>query len=173
MTGEQIDHIAFLVPDLEAAQRRWADALGYHFSPIVRYRTNRYSDHSDPEPHFHDVRLSLSREGEPHIELMEVSGSGTHGPAELGIHHLGIRVADVTQRIVECADLGMASDGMCTREDGSVSIWFTRKEDLDGVRLEFISPIPGPLVADDGSPLWVDPATGRKNVWGPPSTGLD
>jgi catechol 2,3-dioxygenase-like lactoylglutathione lyase family enzyme len=163
-----IDHIGILVPDLEAAIARWSSVLGYTFSPIARYRTDRYEDQSDPTPHYHDTRISFSAQGPPFIELMEVTGEGTHGPDQVGVHHLAFRdVADVPRRIAECAALGVRDDGKSVLEDGTVHLWFTAKDDLDGTRLEFISPILGPTVADDGSPLWIDPTTGRRSFWGP------
>jgi hypothetical protein len=45
---------------------------------------------------------------------------------------------------------------------------FTDKTVLDGIRMEFISPLPGPIVADDGSELWRDPVTGKASLWGAP-----
>jgi catechol 2,3-dioxygenase-like lactoylglutathione lyase family enzyme len=155
MAGEVIDHIGILVPNLEEAIAKWSAVMGYTFSPIARYRTAYYSDSSNPEPHFHDARISMSREGPPYIELMGVTGCGTHGPQQVGVHHFGIRgIADVTARIAECAKLGVGSDGKSMMDDGRVHLCFTAKEDLDGIRLEFIAPFNGPTVADDGGPLW-------------------
>ncbi len=169
MAGELIDHIGILVPDLEGAIQKWSAVLGYTFSPIARYRTAFYSDRSNPEPHWHETRTSISHEGPPYIELMSVTGTGTHSLAEVGVHHFGIRaIDDVPSRIRQCAALGIADDGKSQLEDGRVHLWFTRKEDLNGIRLEFISPFGGPTVRDDGSPLWIDPETGRKSFWPPP-----
>jgi catechol 2,3-dioxygenase-like lactoylglutathione lyase family enzyme len=171
MPGELINHIGILVPDLEAAIAKWSSVMGYTFSPIARYRTAGYSDRSDPTPHFHDARIAVSREGPPYIELMGITGSGTHGPTEAGFHHLGIvGINDVDGRIAQCAALGVGDDGKSVIDDGRCHLRFTAKGDLDGVRLEFIAPFDGPTVADDGSPLWIDPSTGRKSRWGPPTT---
>jgi catechol 2,3-dioxygenase-like lactoylglutathione lyase family enzyme len=165
--GQLIDHIGILVPDLEAAIKRWSAVMGYTFSPIARYRTPSYSDHSNPEPHFHDTRISFSKEGPPYIELLSITGSGTHGPDEAGVHHFGIRgIEDVDARIAECAALGIGEDGKSVMPDGRVHLWFTEKRDLDGIRLEFIAPINGPTVADDGAELPIDPETGRNSLWG-------
>lgn len=169
MAGELIDHIGILVPDLEAAIARWSGALGYEFSPIGRYRTNLYRDQSNPEPHFHDTRICFSKQGPPYIELLEVTGDGTHALGQAGVHHLGIRgIDDVAGEIRRCAALGIGEDGHSILEDGRLHLWFTEKSGLDGVRLEFIAPIPGPTVADDGSELWADPVTGLKSLWGKP-----
>lgn len=169
MTGSSIEHIGILVPDLEAAIERWSRALGYTFSPIARYRTHRYVDRSDPRPHFHDARISFSREAGPRIELMELTGTGTHGPSELGVHHLAFMdTPDPVARMRELAELGIGEDGRVTDEAGRVLLCFTQPSALDGVRLEFVSPLPAPTVADDGSALWRDPTTGRNSLWGPP-----
>jgi catechol 2,3-dioxygenase-like lactoylglutathione lyase family enzyme len=166
MTAPLIEHIGILVPNLEEGIARWSAATGFTFSPIARYRTQRYVDHSDSTPHFHDARISFSREGSPRIELMEVTGTGTHGPDELGVHHFGFQgVADPDARVAELATQGIGHDGTSKDTEGRTLLCFTDKTALDGVRLELISPLPGPLVADDGSELPTDPNTGRKDVW--------
>lgn len=164
-----IDHIGILVPKLEAAIERWSAVTGYEFSPIARYRTTNYSDFSDRNVHAHDTRISFSREGTPFIELMEVTGSGTHGPAQLGVHHIGFRVDDVEERIGVCAALGIGLDGQSFTPDGRTHLAFTDPGALDGLRLEFIAPFPGPTVRDDGGELWLDPSTGRKSFWPRPT----
>jgi catechol 2,3-dioxygenase-like lactoylglutathione lyase family enzyme len=164
-----IDHVGILVADLEDAIERWSAATGYTFSPIARYRTSRYSDLSDPTPHDHDARMSFSREGQPKIELLEVVGSGTHGPDQLGMHHLGFRgIDDPALRLAELERLGIGSDGLSRDENGQLLLCFTDKRDLDGIRLELISPLRGPVVADDGRQLPIDPATGRADMWASP-----
>jgi catechol 2,3-dioxygenase-like lactoylglutathione lyase family enzyme len=170
MAAEPIDHIGILVPDLEAAIERWSSVLGYTFSPIGRYRSDLYVDNSDPEPHFHDTRIAFSKQGPPYIELMSVTGEGTHAASEAGVHHIAFKgIDDVPARLGECAALGVREDGRSLMPDGRVHLAFTDKRDLDGLRLEFIAPFPRALVADDGGPLWVDPATGRTSLWGPPA----
>ncbi|MCU1410476.1 MAG: Antibiotic biosynthesis monooxygenase [Rhodoglobus sp.] len=166
MTAPAIEHIGILVPDLEEAIERWSAATGYTFSPIARYRTSRYADHSNPEPHDHDARISFSREGQPRIELMEVSGDGTHSAAQAGVHHLGFRgIESPEDRIAELAAQGVGVDGISYDAEGRILLCFTEKTALDGVRLELISSLPGPVVADDGSTLPTDPETGRPDMW--------
>jgi catechol 2,3-dioxygenase-like lactoylglutathione lyase family enzyme len=166
MSPPLIDHIGILVPDLEEAIERWSAATGYTFSPIARYRTSRYRDRHCSALHDHDARISFSLEGPPRIELMEATGEGTHGPAQLGVHHFGFNgVADPEGKMTELASLGIGDDGVSLDEDDRILLWFTDRAALDGVRLEFVSPLPGPVVADDGSALPRDPATGRADLW--------
>jgi catechol 2,3-dioxygenase-like lactoylglutathione lyase family enzyme len=168
MPAPLIEHIGILVPNLEQAIERWSAVTGYTFSPIARYRTDHWSDSSNPTPHHHDARISFSKEGPPQIELMEVTGSGAHGASQLGFHHLAIRGLAAEAKLAELGDLGIRSDGRSIDADGRLLLFFTQKHDLDGIRIEYIAPIPGPLVADDGSPLWRDPESGRASLWGPP-----
>ncbi len=166
MTGSMIEHIGVLVPNLEEAIERWSAVTGFTFSPIARYRTDRYIDHTDEHPHFHDARISFSREGSPRIELMEVTGEGTHGSDQLGIHHLGIQnIASPETERERLAEIGVGIDGCSLNEDGRILLMFTDKSALDGIRIEYISPLPGPIVADDGSPLPRNPETGKADLW--------
>jgi catechol 2,3-dioxygenase-like lactoylglutathione lyase family enzyme len=165
----RINHIGILVPDLEEAVERWENALGYHFSRVGRYRTSHYVDRNDPEPHLHDARLVTSKEGPPRIELLEFTGSGTHSASQAGVHHVGFeRPVDTEAKLREFAALGIGDDGRSYMDDGRMHVWFTEKSFLDGMRLEFGANFTGPTVAEDGTPLWVDPATNRSSLWGPP-----
>ncbi|MBV7699423.1 VOC family protein [Streptomyces sp. TRM70350] len=148
-----IHHVALLVPNLEAAISEWSAATGYTFSEIARYRTDRYCDKSNPEPHHHDARISFSKEGPPFIELMEFHGSGTHSIAQgEGFHHLGfLDHPDPEGRLADLAALGIEDDGMALAPDNSILLWFTSKKHLNGMRLEYVSTAPQPIVKDDGS----------------------
>lgn len=162
-----VEHIGFLVSNIEEAIERWERVSGYHFSPIVRYRTNRYEDQNNPNAHFHDARMSFSLEGPPRIELLEATGDGTHGPEQIGVHHLGFRGASDPQSVMdELRGYGIRDDGISRDETGRILLWFTEKQAMDGVRFEYIADLPGPVVADDGSELPRDPVTGRADIWG-------
>jgi hypothetical protein len=100
-----------------------------------------------------------------------VPGCDTHGPQEVGgIHHIGIRGVDTAEQVAFLAEQGIGTDGTSVLDDGRVHLFFTAKNDLDGVRLEFIAPFHGRTVADDGSALPIDPVTDRYNVWGTSGT---
>jgi catechol 2,3-dioxygenase-like lactoylglutathione lyase family enzyme len=161
-----IAHIGLLVADLEAAAQRWSTALGYSFSPIARYRTDWYADHSDQTPHFHDARISISREGPPFVELMEFTGHGTHAAANgNGFHHLAfLQVPDLEGRMQELSALGIRDDGRSLAPDGHLRLWFTEPADLTGTRLEFVGTETPPIVRDDGSALPNHP-DGSINLW--------
>ncbi|MGW7824751.1 VOC family protein [Streptomyces puniciscabiei] len=163
-----IHHVALLVPDIEAAIARWSTATGYEFSEIARYRTGCYVDHSNPEPHHHDARIAFSRQGPPYIELMEFHGSGTHSAAQgEGFHHLGfLDYLDPEAKLKELAAAGIGDDGMALDTDGSILLWFTDKQDLNGMRLEYVSPACQPIVKDDGSEPYRD-ARGCAVLWPP------
>lgn len=155
-----IEHIGILVPHLEAAIERWSVATGYTFSPIVRYRTDRWVDEHRADPHHHDARIAFSREGPPRLELMEATGAGTLGPGNLGVHHLGFADADPAAGLAGWAG---RTDGYALDDLGRMLVCFSRP--LDGVRLELVSGLPNPIVSDDGAPLPRHPQTGRVDIW--------
>ncbi|MFV0254262.1 MAG: VOC family protein [Beutenbergiaceae bacterium] len=165
MSARLIDTIGFLVEDLDAAIEQWSQALGYTFTPIARYRTSAYIDSSDHQPHTHDARIAFSLEGKPFIELMEFTGEGTHSRHQgEGFHHISfVRHPDVQARMRELAQLGVGDDGKVLNDDGEVILWFTDPAELNGVRLEYVSGGPHPIVAEDGAPLdvqqWRSPGT--------------
>ena len=162
----QIHHVALLVTDLESAIQRWSLATGYTFSPIGRYRTDGYVDSSCPHPHHHDARIAFSKEGPPHIELMEFTGDGTHSAGQgEGFHHLGFMdYPDVDNRINELADQGFGHDGMALHDDGRILLFFTKKSDLNGMRLEYVAEIPQPIIRDDGGEAFRDDR-GFPSLW--------
>ncbi|MCR2808375.1 MULTISPECIES: VOC family protein [unclassified Microbacterium] len=161
-----IHHIGFLVADLEAAIAHWSKVTGYTFSPIARYRTERYADASNPEPHWHDARISFSLEGPPHIELMEFHGAGTHAVTEgEGFHHLGfMNTPDIEARMAQMQAMGFTVNGQSIDENGHVVLWFTDKADLGNVRLEYVSADPQPIVDDSGALLELD-SDGKPDLW--------
>ncbi|WP_285362800.1 VOC family protein [Microbacterium sp. LMC-P-041] len=153
-----IEHIGVLVDDLETAIARWESVMGYTFGPICRYRTDSWIDSSQAGPHHHDARLAFSNEGPPRIELMEVTGSGTHGPSQRGIHHFGIVQIDEADELRRSfIERGIAVDGASLDEAGRAILWFTDPEALDGIRLEFVGVEPQPAFSDDGDPLVIGP----------------
>lgn len=168
MNPPLIDHIGILVPDLEKAIERWSAATGYTFSAVHRYRTDRYSDHSNPEPHHHDARISFSKEGPPYLELMEFHGHGTHSAQQgEGFHHFGIvDHPDIERRMRELAELGFRDDGKSLDANDAVLLWFTNKDDLNGMRLEYVSSAAQPIVRDDGSEPYRDDR-GAPTLWNP------
>ncbi len=84
----------------------------------------------------------------------------------MGVHHFGFQgVPDPDLYVAELASGGLSSDGVSYDDEGRALLCFTEKSATDGVRLEFISPLPGPIVADDGSVLPLSPVTGRPDLW--------
>ena len=57
MVSNLIDHIGFMVSDLDEAIKRWTKATGYTFRPPSKYTVEDYRDTDNPEPHLSDVRL--------------------------------------------------------------------------------------------------------------------
>jgi methylmalonyl-CoA/ethylmalonyl-CoA epimerase len=97
---QQLDHIAIVVPDTEAALRIWRDRLGLPvlFSEVVNNGATRLT------------HLDL---GNTHLQLVEPLDPGhslaawleTHGP---GLHHLCLLVDDVGEAAAALPERGLA-----------------------------------------------------------------
>ncbi|MDQ6522945.1 VOC family protein [Nocardioides sp. LHD-245] len=144
-----IGHVGVVVADLERSLPRWSAALGYRFSPVARYRCDTYYDSSGPDPHRYERRITMSREGAPHVELMEAL------PGEpVGVHHLGFTgIADLAAQHRVLAEAGVDWDGHAVAATGDLLLWFTEPGALDGVRLEYVGTRDQPLLTDAGDRL--------------------
>ena len=155
MEPRPIAHIGVLVADVEPARKHWANALGRPFSPIVRYRSNSWSDFADPAPHANDLRQTIYVGTDPSIEVQEFVNNGTHSASRgEGGHHIGFPpVADNNARRRELADIGVRMDGQ-VNHDGRWIIQFTDARALNNVATEWVEASPGHLdLKDDGSPV--------------------
>jgi hypothetical protein len=95
-------HVAFAVPDLEAAMEEMGPALGLHWRPV---QEGPYTV-TDAEGVTHEipVRVTYSVEGPPAIEIFEARpGTPLAAPAGTALHHLGFWVDDL---VGECERLG-------------------------------------------------------------------
>lgn len=165
MTLPAVDHIGFLVTDLDEAAERYRRVLGVEFSVVGRYRTDRYEDASDACPHRHDARFVVSRGPLPRIELLQATGEGTHAARHAGVHHLAFTgLADLDAEHDRVLAAGARVEAQNTDAEGRRLLIFTASEAWSGTRLELVSALPGPIVLDDGSPAPIDPRTGRPSV---------
>jgi methylmalonyl-CoA/ethylmalonyl-CoA epimerase len=98
---QQIEHIAIVVQDLDAALRVYRDALGL---PLLRVE-------DVPAEHVKVAFLQLPQ-GDGHIELVQPTAADT-GIARFldkrgeGIHHICFQVADITAAMSQLTESGM------------------------------------------------------------------
>jgi catechol 2,3-dioxygenase-like lactoylglutathione lyase family enzyme len=145
MAADVFFHVGILVEDLDAAAARFAKVLGLTFNDPI---TATFARLEDPEPRESFVRCTYSREGPPHIELVEANGddglwSLKHGE---GFHHLGFWESDTPGR---CGLLTAASVDVGARvvqEDGRIMTVFNDPAALHGVRLEFLNDVSRPVM---------------------------
>jgi hypothetical protein len=148
-----IAHFGVLVADVETARRRWSNALGASFSPIVRYRSAAWSDLADPTPHRNELRQTVYIGVNPSIEIQEFGTNSTHAASRgEGGHHVAFApIADNSAIRHELAAFGIGMDGV-SDYDGRSIIQFTEARLLNNVATEWIEASPGHLdLKDDGS----------------------
>ena len=125
----KINHIAIVVPEVDAALKFWRDALGLPLEHV---------EHNENE----QVNIAFLPVGDSEIELIapftETSGVAKYLASKgAGLHHLCIEVADIEVALRQLADSGieLINDTPRTRPDGT-RYAFVHPRGTGGVLLE-------------------------------------
>ena len=100
-------HVAQVVPDLETAMDDLSSGLGVSWHSIqeremhIRYRGELVKA---------NLRFTYSREGEPHIELLQGSEGSVWGPELAGMHHIGVWTDDFLTDVARLESAGFAME---------------------------------------------------------------
>lgn len=99
MTIKKIDHIAIVVPDIDAALGFWRDALGLELSHVEEVPAQ-------------EARVAFLPTGESEVELVEPT-TDTSGMAKYmskrgpGMHHLCLAVDDIEEALARLKAKGV------------------------------------------------------------------
>ena len=88
MTLSPYFHVGIVVPNLDEAMERFSKV----FKVTWTQRGTAHADFWEPDHGTNPLTLDVAytREGPPHIELLEATGDGLYGHAhEGGLHHIG------------------------------------------------------------------------------------
>ena len=125
----KINHIAIVVPEVDAALKFWRDALGLPLEHV---------EHNENE----QVNIAFLPVGDSEIELIapftETSGVAKYLASKgAGLHHLCIEVADIEAALRQLAASGieLINDAPRTRPDGT-RYAFVHPRGTGGVLLE-------------------------------------
>lgn len=101
-----IYHTGYAVEDLETAQRLYGDALGYHFAPVHLYEPlNLWVPDKGWTQEW--LRVTYSREGPHHLELIEGRKGGFYDPALMrNATHFGMWAEDIPGEVSRMTALG-------------------------------------------------------------------
>ena len=126
-----INHIAIVVPDLDAAAAHWRDMLGAEVSQAQTL----------PE---HGVRIVFVRSANGQVELMEPFGDGSPIAGFLkrnpdgGMHHICYEVANIDQARVtlEAKGARVLGDGRVKTGAHGNPVLFLHPKDFNGTLIE-------------------------------------
>ncbi|HTW98086.1 MAG TPA: VOC family protein [Acidimicrobiales bacterium] len=138
MTLYNITHVGFLVEDLDSALLRAEKVLGVSFpEPTVAHA-----------PYFRDgervgelsLRLAWSREGPPHVEMIEAQGDGLYSLRNgEGFHHLGVWETDFDSLARRLERLAIAEQAVQHDDLGGVIANYTDPAGFHNIRLEHVA----------------------------------
>lgn len=128
--AQGISHVGIAVSDLESAIQRYTSILGVHNVERMDVATE-------------NVKIALIKLGDTEIELLSPTGESGAIAKFIkergeGIHHLAIRVANVTKAIENAKANGYRMiDDKPRRGAGGTDAAFVHPKSLNGVLLEF------------------------------------
>ncbi|MEU6323809.1 VOC family protein [Streptomyces sp. NPDC047009] len=137
MTLTNAYHFGVLVYDLEEAIGRFGELFGYTFNDPTVVHLNRLAE---PGERSFDLRATYSRQGPPHLELIEAKGRGVYAAAHgEGLHHVGLwdpSIAANKKEFVERKGLEVEAEVLLP-DDGTFA-WYAKPSATNGVRFEFV-----------------------------------
>jgi catechol 2,3-dioxygenase-like lactoylglutathione lyase family enzyme len=151
MTATSLYHVGILVDDLDAAIEHFSALLGLHFRPVKTARMEGMTMYGQVETR--ELTLTCSREGPPHVELIQAHEDGIwgihHGE---GVHHIGGWQEGIDERVAELLGQGHTLDAHVNRPDGTLRAVFlgTEHPHVHNTRFELL--VPGPV----GGGLWAE-----------------
>jgi catechol 2,3-dioxygenase-like lactoylglutathione lyase family enzyme len=138
MTVVPYFHVGILVSDMAEAIERFSDVLGLTFAEPITVHVPELDEGGDLASW--DVHLTYSRQGPPHIELIQADGTGAYGLHHgIGLHHIGAWAEGVNDKIASLEELQVTSEAVFRSGDDVLGAFF-KPSDLLGVRYE-ISPL--------------------------------
>ena len=148
MTQAPYFHVGILVPNLDEAMRRFSKVLGLEFAEPTVVRVPDL--HEDGKIHSFDVYLTYSKQGPPHIELLEARGDGAYGLHHgIGLHHIGAWCDDIQMRIAELEQLHVKPEAIFRNGDEVLGVFF-RPAAMLGMRYEL-----SPMTIKPGWEAWL------------------
>lgn len=158
--GSTYFHIALVVAQLEPAMERLSRALGYEFNAPIAVPFPLLEEAGSSSKS--ELRVSYSRTGPPHLELMEATADGLFSLREgQGFHHIGIWSADPEATLATHVAAGQRIEAVIRAKDGLLRAFFVAPDDLFGLRLEYVNELrrPGLEAFFAGGPFPADPRT--------------
>ena len=136
MARSELFHVGIVVPDIEAATRRFTELLGTEWGPVVEMpNTFRWANGDDVTlPNF---KMCYSRSG-PHLELIEEEpGSPWVCNEHSNLHHIGFYSDTVVPSSEKLTSLRCPLEITGHDPESDANIWWYHRDPL-GVRIEFI-----------------------------------
>ncbi|WP_394850837.1 VOC family protein [Pendulispora brunnea] len=142
-------HYGILVPRLEAAISFYESAFGLTFLPPLATFYPRVQQKDGDAPF--SARITYSRSGPIHLELLEAEGTGLWAPQPGDhVHHIGLWAEEPLRMAADLESKGFEWEAHCYGADGAIPVVFVRR---GAVRLE--------LVDAQRRPKWTDWVAGK------------
>lgn len=138
MTATNLFHVGFIVHDLDLAMERFGKALNLTWTE----KAVAEADMWEPDRGHYPLALDIvySKEGPPHIELLEAQGDSLYRASMgEGFHHLGGWASDPDARTEELEAMGLPRIGTQYTPEGEVGVSYFEPAALHEIMLEIVN----------------------------------
>lgn len=137
MTATPFFHVGFLVHDLVEAQERFSAAFDVTWTEPTSGTVDFWEQGSETAPL--DLTVVYSRQGPPHIELLQAQGDGIYAPERgEGFHHIGLWDPDCERRQAELESDGFPAVAAQFTPQKEIIVSYFDPDALHGVMLELV-----------------------------------
>ena len=137
MATEHFFHVGILVEDIDQAIDRFSEMLGIEFAGPETVPLTDLEEPGRDGPF--ELTLAYSKQGPPHVELLEATGDGVYGAHHgYGLHHYGTWTDDFDGEWSKLTARGMKPEAVFSSQDGRFG-GFLDPRPLLGVRYEILS----------------------------------
>lgn len=129
-----ISHTALAVPDLDAAMSMYGNALGLTWARPQQRAVRIRVAAGDLTT---EIRFTYSRQGPPHLELIEGAADTIWAPVS-GLHHVGLWSHQLEIDAAQLEHRGMALEVAGLSRSGGQPSGFTYHRSAHGLRVELV-----------------------------------
>jgi hypothetical protein len=138
MTLAPYFHVGILVPNLDEAMEKFSEV----FKVTWTERGTAHADFWERDrggSHPLTLDVAYTREGPPHIELLEATGDGLYGHQHVGgLHHIGGWEPDCTGRQRELEEAGYPAVGTQYNPNKEIIVSYFDPKALYGIMFEIL-----------------------------------
>jgi catechol 2,3-dioxygenase-like lactoylglutathione lyase family enzyme len=132
-----LSHVAAVVVDLDQAMYELSEAFELDWLSVQKRTMTVRRENGEVERT--ELLFTYSRQGPPHLELLQGTPGSIWGPERAGLHHIGVWADDFVADVAALEQRGMPVELTLASRDTEDPRGFTYHRSPHGLRVELVS----------------------------------